>query len=124
MIIGCGIDIVKIERIEKIINRWGKSFTGKIFTSTEISYCSKKKAGVQSFAGRFAAKEALLKALGSGLRGVCWKDAEVTNNRFGQPRFKVGGKLKIMIREKKICKIFLTISHTDEYAIAEVILEG
>lgn len=124
MIIGCGIDIVKIERIEKIINKWGISFNNRIFTNLEIQYCEKKKNGYQSYAGRFAAKEALLKALGLGLNGVRWKDAEVTNNQFGQPLLKLDGKLKKIASEKKIGKIFLTISHTNEYAVAQVILEG
>ena len=124
MIIGCGIDIVKIERIEKIINKWGASFTNRIFTHLERQYCEKKKNGYPSYAGRFAAKEALLKALGLGLNGVSWKDAEVVNNQFGQPFLKLDGKLKKIVSEKKIGKIFLTISHTNEYAVAQVILEG
>ena len=124
MIIGCGIDIVKIERIEKIINKWEESFTNRVFTHSERQYCEKKKSGYQSYAGRFAAKEAFLKALGLGLNGVSWKDVEVNNNRFGQPFLKLDGKLKKIVSDKKIAKIFLTISHTNEYAIAEVILEG
>jgi len=124
MIIGCGIDIVKIERIEKIINKWGASFTNRIFTHLERQYCEKKKNGYQSYAGKFAAKEALLKALGLGLNGVSWKDMEVTNYHSGQPFLKLDGKLKKIESEKKIRNIFLTISHTNEYAVAEVLLEG
>ncbi len=123
MIIGCGIDIVKIERIEKIINKWGESFTNRIFTSQERKYCKKKKNRYQSYAARFAAKEAFLKALGLGLSGVSWKDIEVTNDYSGQPFLKPDGELKKIVSEKKIDKIFLTISHTNEYAIAQVILE-
>jgi len=84
MIKGCGIDIVRIERIEKIIKKWGESFTNRVFTHSERQYCEKKKSGYQSYAGRFAAKEAFLKALGLGLNVVSWKDVEVNNNHFQQ----------------------------------------
>lgn len=125
LIVGCGIDLVKIERIEKIIKRWGDNFTSRIFTISEREYCEKKKDNkYQSYAGKFAAKEALLKALGLGLRGVNWKEIEITNNELGQPIIDTSGKLKNIVLIKGVSKYFITISHTKEYAIAEVILEG
>lgn len=125
LIVGCGIDLVKIERIEKIIKRWGDNFTSRIFTISEREYCEKKKdSKYQSYAGKFAAKEALLKALGLGLRGVNWKEIEITNNELGQPIIDTSGKLKNIVLTKGVSKYFITISHTKEYAIAEVILEG
>jgi len=124
LIIGCGIDLVKIERIEKIIKRWGNNFSSRIFTSLEQKYCEKKGNKYHSYAGKFAAKEAFLKALGLGLRGVNWKDIEVLNNKLGQPVIKLTGKLKEITFEKDIDRYFLTISHTKEYAIAQVILES
>lgn len=125
LIVGCGIDLVKIERIEKIIKRWGDNFTSRIFTISERGYCEKKKDNkYQSYAGKFAAKEALLKALGLGLRGVNWKEIEITNNELGQPIIDTSGKLKNIVLTKGVSKYFITISHTKEYAIAEVILEG
>lgn len=125
LIVGCGIDLVKIERIEKIIKRWGDNFTSRIFTISEREYCEKKKDNkYQSYAGKFAAKEALLKALGLGLRGVNWKEIEITNNELGQPIIDTSGKLKNIVLTKGVSKYFITISHTKEYAIAEVILEG
>ena len=125
MIIGCGIDLVKIERIEQIIKEWEDSFIFRIFTSLEKEYCEKKKGNkYQSYAGKFAAKEALLKALGLGLREANWKEIEVTNNELGQPIINTSGKLKNIALAKGVSKYFISISHAKEYAIAQVILEG
>lgn len=125
MIIGCGIDLVKIGRIEKIINKWGDNFTSRVFTLLEREYCEKKKSNkYQSYAGRFAAKEALLKSLGLGMRGINWKEIEIENDELGQPIIDMSGKLKKIASEKGVSKYFITISHTKDYAIAQVILEG
>ena len=125
MIIGCGIDLVKIERIEKIIKKWGDNFVLRIFTSLEKEYCEKKKTNkYQSYAGKFAAKEALLKALGLGLREANWKEVEIKNDELGQPIIDTSGKLKNIASTKGVSRYFISISHTKEYAIAQVILEG
>ncbi|PIX35045.1 MAG: holo-[acyl-carrier-protein] synthase, partial [Candidatus Infernicultor aquiphilus] len=118
MIIGCGIDLVKIERIEKIIKRWGDNLTSRMFTLLEREYCKKRKSNkYQSYAGKFAAKEALLKALGLGLGGVNWTEIEISNNELGQPIIKTSGKLNIIVSKKGVSKYFLTISHTKDYAV-------
>lgn len=125
LIVGCGIDLVKIERIEKIIKRWGDNFIFRIFTPLEIEYCEKKKGNkFQSYAGKFAAKEALLKALGLGLREANWKEIGIKNNELGQPIIDTSGKLKNIASAKGVSKYFITISHSKDYAIAQVILEG
>ncbi|MHC2994322.1 MAG: holo-ACP synthase [Candidatus Atribacteria bacterium] len=124
MIIGCGIDLVSIKRIENIVRRWGDNLICRIFTPLEQEYCEKKGNKYQSYAGKFAAKEALLKALGLGLRGVNWREIEVINDNLGQPIIKISGRLKEITSNKKVDIYFLTISHTKEYALAEVILEG
>jgi holo-[acyl-carrier protein] synthase len=125
LIIGCGIDLVKIERIEKIIKKWGDNFIFRVFTSVEREYCEKKKGTkFQSYAGKFAAKEALLKALGLGLREANWKEIEIKNDKLGQPVIDTSGKLKKIASTKGVSKYFISISHTKEYAIAQVILEG
>ena len=125
MIIGCGIDLVKIERIEKIIKKWGDNFTSRVFTLLEREYCEKKKGNkYQSYAGKFAAKEALLKALGLGLREANWKEIEIKNDELGQPIIDTSGKLKNVASAKGVSKYFISISHTKEYAIAQVILES
>ncbi len=125
LIVGCGIDLVKIERIEKIIKKWGDNFTSRVFTLLEREYCEKKKGNkYQSYAGRFAAKEALLKALGLGLREANWKEIEIKNDELGQPIIDTSGKLKNIALAKGVSKYFITISHTKDYAIAQVIIEG
>jgi len=125
LIIGCGIDLVKIERIEKIIKRWGNNFNSRIFTPLERDYCEKKKDNkFQSYAGKFAAKEALLKALGLGLKEANWKEIDIKNDELGQPIIDASGKLKSIALTKGVSKYFISISHTKEYAIAQVILEG
>jgi len=125
LIIGCGIDLVKIERIEKIIKKWGDNFTSRVFTLLEREYCEKKKGNkYQSYAGKFAAKEALLKALGLGLREANWKEIEIKNDELGQPIIDTSGKLKNVASAKGVSKYFISISHTKEYAIAQVILES
>jgi holo-[acyl-carrier protein] synthase len=125
LIIGCGIDLIKIERIEKIIKKWGDNFTSRVFTFLEREYCEKKKGNkYQSYAGRFAAKEALLKALGLGLREASWKEIEIKNDELGQPIIDTSGKLKNIASAKGVSKYFISISHTKDYAIAQVILEG
>jgi holo-[acyl-carrier protein] synthase len=125
LIIGCGIDLVKIERIEKIIKRWGDNFIFRIFTPLEREYCEKKKGNkFQSYAGKFAAKEALLKALGLGLREANWKEIEIKNDELGQPIIDTSGKLKNIASAKGVSKYFISISHTKEYAAAQVILDG
>jgi len=125
LIIGCGIDLVKIERIEKIIKKWGNNFIFRIFTPLERDYCEKKKDNkFQSYAGKFAAKEALLKALGLGLREANWKEIEIKNDELGQPIMDTSEKLKNIASTKGVSKYFISISHTKEYAVAQVILEG
>lgn len=125
LIIGCGIDLVKIERIEKIIKKWGNNFIFRIFTPLERDYCEKKKDNkFQSYAGKFAAKEALLKALGLGLREANWKEIEIKNDELGQPVIDTSGKLTNIASTKGVSKYFISISHTKEYAVAQVILEG
>ena len=122
MIAGCGIDLVKIERIEKIIKKWGNNFTSKIFTLSEREYCEKKKNKFESYAGKFAAKEALLKAL--DLQGINWQEIEVKNNKSGKPIISLSGNLKRIALSRGITESFISISHTKDFAIAQVILEG
>ena len=114
MILGCGIDIIEIERIAEAIKRWGDSFLNHVFTKTEIAYAKTHRYPNEHFAARFAAKEAVLKALGDNAK-VNWKDIQITNDKNGKPlcRFiKKGFKHKILI----------SISHTKNYAVANAII--
>src|SRR6056297_3081742 len=124
MIIGCGIDLVNINRIKKIIIKWESHFLKKIYTKQEISYCENKKGNrFHSYAGLFAAKEAWVKAMGTGFRDIKWKEIEVKSNNLGKPELYLSNRLIKKIKKKKINGTHLSISHTEKLAIALVILE-
>ncbi len=127
MIYGTGIDFVEVERIKNIIDKYGDRFLRIIFTESEIE---KGNSGLshgrqsQYFASRFAAKEALLKAIGTGLRkGFHWKDIEVMNDPLGKPHFVLKKNTLEIIQKNNISNIQLSISHTRNHAAAVVVLE-
>ena len=122
MIYGVGIDLVKIERMKDVVERWGEKFLERVFTEAEISYCYEKKNPYLSLAVRFAAKEALIKAMGSEIP-VSLTDIEVINSMKGKPIIKVNGRLEKFFREKAIMQISLSLSHEKDYGIACVVLE-
>lgn len=123
MIYGVGIDIVKIERVRDIIDRWGDKFLRKVFTEGEISYCHEKKDPYLSFAVRFAAKEAVVKAIGSGVP-VSFSDIEVITEEKGRPLIRITGGLEKFFSEKKIKYAHLSLSHEHDYGVAFVVLES
>lgn len=122
MIYGIGIDIVKIERMRTVVKKWGQRFLKRVFTEKELTYCFEKKEPYLSLAVRFAAKEALVKAMGSGAP-VSLTDIEVMNMESGKPLIKVDGKLKEIFDDKSIKKAHLSLSHEHDYGVACVILE-
>jgi len=122
MIYGTGIDIIKVARIKEISEKWGDKFLKRIFTGNEISYCYQKRDPYGSLAVRFAAKEALIKAIGSEIP-VSFTDMEVINSSTGKPALKVAGKLEAFFKNRSIKTIHLSLSHEDEYGIASVVLE-
>ncbi len=122
MIYGVGIDLVKIERMKGVVEKWGQRFLNKVFTKEEISYCYDKKDPYLSLAARFAAKEALVKAIGSA-DPVSLTDIEVVNIDTGKPFIKINGKLKDFFKEKSIKRAHLSLSHEHEYGVACVVLE-
>jgi len=125
MIIGTGIDIVDIGRIENLVTRWGNSFINRVFTEREIDRCQKRARPPECFATRFAAKEAFLKAMGTGLRGgIRWTDIEVENDPFGKPFFSFHRKAKEVLKANGIQRALLTLSHERPFAVAHVLLEG
>ncbi len=124
MIIGTGIDIVQNKRIEKLINKYGQHFLEKVYTKMEIEYCQTKKNYVPSFAARFAAKEAILKALGTGMRNNNWQEIEIANNELGKPEVLLFNKTLKRAEELKVTSIFISISHEKDYSIAQIIMEG
>jgi holo-[acyl-carrier protein] synthase len=125
MIIGTGIDIVKIERIERIVSRWGKLFLNRVYTEKEIEWCQRRARPASCFALRFAAKEAFVKAIGWGFQnGIRWTDIEVERNPMGKPFLSLRRKAKEIAETQRIERVHLTLSDEPPFALAHVILEG
>jgi holo-[acyl-carrier protein] synthase len=125
MLVGTGIDIVEIERIAHSITRYGDHFLEKIFTPEEIAYCQrKKKNSAESFAARFAAKEAGAKALGTGIQhGVAWKELEVRRRPGHRPTLHLTGRALEFAERLGVAHVSLSITHTATLAMASVHLE-
>jgi holo-[acyl-carrier protein] synthase len=125
MIVGTGIDIAEVERIAEAIERYGDRFLERIFTEGERRYCESKANRLERYAARFAAKEAAMKALGTGWsQGVRWQDIEICREPGGRPTIKFHGKGAEFAARLGASRVALSISHTLEQAIAQVILEG
>ena len=124
VIVGIGIDIVAVDRIQHLSHRWGNKFLRRIFTEEEIAYSFKKRAPYPHLAARFASKEALLKALGRGIfNGTILRQIEVVNNEAGIPYLNLYGNIKELVSAKGVSHIHISISHDGKYATAQVILE-
>ncbi len=122
-IAGIGIDLVRIERIKRTVEKWGDSFLNRVFTKKEQNYSFSHVLPYPHLAGRFGAKEAFLKAIGTGWgKGIRWTDIEVTRNQNGSPEIRVYGVLKKTLSKKGVKDILVSISHERDYAIAQVIL--
>lgn len=122
MIVGTGVDLVEIGRIKKAIDARGERFLNRVFTSNEIEYCGKKKSPYQCYACRFAAKEAVFKALGIGWRlGMKWTEMEVLNDPRGQPYIFLSGKVKTWAEEMGIRRFLISLSHTRDYALCQLL---
>ena len=117
MVFGIGTDIVEISRIKKIMERT-PIFLDKVYTLGEREYCLKRKQSGQSFAARFAAKEAVLKAFGTGLSAFSLKDIEVVNLENGRPEINLSGELKVFAEKIKVKSIKISLSHSGDTAIA------
>jgi holo-[acyl-carrier protein] synthase len=125
MIFGTGIDIVDISRFERFVRENNEPLFNRVFTPGERAYCASKRRSAQHYALRFAAKESFLKALGTGLRdGLSWRDMEVVNDPQGKPELMLHGRAEELFRQNRLSRIFLSLSHDGNYAIASVILEG
>jgi holo-[acyl-carrier protein] synthase len=125
MIVGTGVDIAEVARIGAAVERYGERFLKRVFTPEEIRYCTSKANTGERLAARFAAKEAAIKAIGTGLRhGVTWQDVEVVRQSGGRPGLRLSGKAAEFAAALGCKRIHLSLSHTEEQAIAYVILEG
>lgn len=125
MLIGTGIDLTEIHRIQHSIDRYGDRFMDRIFTPGEKEYCLRKRNAAESFAARFAAKEAAAKALGTGISyGVNWLEIEVTREPSGRPGLVFHGRAAKIAAHLGVTNAALSLTHTDTLAMASVALEG
>ena len=124
-VIGIGTDITETVRIAQMIERHGELFVDRVYTPHEVQYCSVRKAATQHYAGRWAAKEAVLKALGTGwARGIRWRDVEVRNEIGGRPHIVLAGGALEVSRKLGIEQVLISISHCRAYATAYAIALG
>ena len=125
MIVGTGVDLCEVGRIETAIGRHGRRFVERVYTAREIAYAERKTNKYERFAARFAAKEAGMKALGTGWRGgLGWRDLEVTNLPSGRPTLAFHGKAAEIAEKLGVRNVSLSITHTKDQAMAMVILES
>lgn len=125
MLVGTGIDVIEIERIAHSIERYGERFLRRVYTEGEIAYCRRKRSDAESFAARFAAKEAGAKALGTGIsRGVTWLEFEVARQPGQRPFLSLHGRALVLATRLGVKAISLSITHTGSLAVASVIMES
>jgi holo-[acyl-carrier protein] synthase len=125
LILGLGIDLLETARMGLAIERSGERFVARVFTDEEAAYCRRQKRPEQRFAARFAAKEALLKALGTGwARGISWREVEVRREPGGAPTLQLSGRARELAREAGVERIHLSLTHLAEIVAAVVVLEG
>jgi holo-[acyl-carrier protein] synthase len=125
LIVGLGIDIAEVDRVKAAIERYGETFLRRIYTTREREYCERFKNKFERYAGRFAAKEAAMKALGTGWsRGVRWVDVEVVRQRGGRPTIALSGEASKVAGMLGVHRVALSITHTAAQAFAQVIFEG
>lgn len=113
-----GVDLVETKRISRTINRFGSRFLDRVYTEAELVHC---RGRVSSLAARWAAKEAVAKALGTGIGAIRWRDVEVINQPNGQPELRLSGQAKILAEERGLSSLAISLSHTREYAVAFVV---
>lgn len=125
MMVGLGTDLIETRRVQASMDRFGKRFLQRIYTAGEIAYCLSKKNAAESFAARFAAKEAGAKALGTGIsRGVSWKELEVRREASGRPTLHLSGRAAELAQALGVRRVQLSLTHTRELAMAVVVAEN
>ena len=124
MVFGIGTDIVDISRFERFLREGNTPLIERLFTPAERAYCSERRHSAQHFALRFAAKEAFVKALGTGLRGgLSWQQMEVANDSLGKPELRLSGRAAELFATQGLSRILLSLSHDGNSAIAVVVVE-
>jgi holo-[acyl-carrier protein] synthase len=124
MIVGTGVDLAEVPRVRHLVERYGRRFIERVYTASEIAYVERKANRFERFAARFAAKEAGMKAIGTGWKhGVTWQDFEVANLPTGKPTLRLHGVAAQVADRLRVRNISLSLTHTKEYGMAHVILE-
>ena len=121
MIFGTGIDAIEVERIARSIEQYGDQFVRRIFSQEEIAYCNWRYHSAEHFAARFAAKEAVMKALGTGARGVAWREIEVLPNHRGKPLVYLHGRAEKRAERIGMEELDISLSHSRDFAVAFVV---
>ena len=123
-VIGVGVDMIECERIKHSLDRFGERFLQRVFTEGEIKYCRSMKYPARHFAARFAAKEAVSKAFGTGIgKAMGWRDIDVHRKESGEPFVVLSGGAKILAEKRAVRTAWISLSHTHEHAIAMIVLE-
>ncbi|MFL6530268.1 MAG: holo-ACP synthase [Chthoniobacterales bacterium] len=124
-VVGIGVDIVETQRIDHSLERFGERFLHRVFTAGEIEYCQSMKFPARHFAARFAAKEAVSKAFGTGIgKAMGWRDIDVHRHPSGQPFVVLEGGAKELAAARGINEVWISLSHTDHHAVATIVLES
>ncbi|HEY7654549.1 MAG TPA: holo-ACP synthase [Methylomirabilota bacterium] len=124
-VLGVGVDLTQMPRLRRVVARWDERFLQRVFTEQEIAYCRRRRDPIPHFAARFAAKEATLKALGTGLRmGVNWRELEVRRERGQAPTMVLSGRCLAIAEAKGGRRVLLSLSHDGDYALAQAMLLG
>jgi holo-[acyl-carrier protein] synthase len=124
-VLGIGVDLVENARIEHSLQRFGERFLHRVFTAGEIAYSQSMKYPARHLAARFAAKEAVSKAFGTGIgKAMGWKDIDVHRKESGEPYLVLAGGAQKLAEERKVTKVSITLSHTENHAMAMIVMEG
>ena len=124
-VIGTGVDLVENERIRALLERWGESFRDRVYLPSEQAYCEEKASPWLYYAGRFAVKEAVSKAFGTGIGpALSWRDIEVVRDAAGAPSVRLGERGLTLARSKGVTRVLISLSHTRNFAVAHALLVG
>lgn len=124
MIVGHGIDIINVNRVDRLLARFPEKFSRRIYTAEEISYCQQQSVPGESFAARLAAKEAIYKVMSPCLEVLRWREINITCKNGGKPKVELRGRTNLVSQEMRITNWQISLSHEKEFAVASVIAEG
>jgi holo-[acyl-carrier protein] synthase len=121
MLVGIGVDVVEVDRVERAVARWGEAFLRRIYTPAELARADAAAGRPARLAARFAAKEAVMKALGVGWRALAWREIEILNDALGRPHVRLHGAARRVAQERGVTEVLLALSHTHAHAVANAV---